>query len=107
MDDSVIGPKAKKYADDMSRLGQLEHVGSTRYRGLMGGVEVVKDTATKESYPFEERIGYQIILEARKLGVLLRPLGDVVVLMPPLAVSLDELDLLFDATEKAIKKVVG
>jgi len=107
LDDSVFGPKAKKYAEGMARLGQLEHVGSTRYRGLMGGIEVVKDTTTKESYPFEERVGYQIILEARKQGVLLRPLGDVVVLMPPMAVSLDELDLLFAATEKAIKKVVG
>jgi adenosylmethionine-8-amino-7-oxononanoate aminotransferase len=73
----------------------------------MGGVEVVKDIATKEPYPFEERIGYQIILEARKLGVLLRPLGDVIVLMPPLAVDLEELDLLFSAAEEAIKKVVG
>ena len=107
LDDSVFGPKAKKYAEGMARLGQLEHVGSTRYRGLMGGVEVVKDTTTKEPYPFEERIGYKIILEARKQGVMLRPLGDVVVLMPPLAVSLEELDLLFDATEKAISKVTG
>ncbi len=86
-------------------LEQLEHVGSVRYRGLMGGVEVVKDKTTKEPYPFEERIGYQIILEARKQGVILRPLGDVIVLMPPLAVSLEELDILFAATEKAIRKV--
>ena len=107
LDDSVFGPKANKYAEGMKRLGQLKHVGSTRYRGLMGGVEVVKDIATKEPYPFEERIGYQIILEARKLGVLLRPLGDVIVLMPPLAVDLEELDLLFSAAEEAIKKVTG
>lgn len=91
----------------MKRLEQLEHVGSIRYRGLMGGVEIVKDKATKDPYPFEERIGYQVILEARKKGVILRPLGDVIVLMPPLAVSLEELDLLFDVTEEAIKRVVG
>ena len=71
----------------------------------MGGVEVVRDKASKEPYQFEERIGYQIILEARKRGVMLRPLSDVIVLMPPLAVSLEELDLLFDTTEEAIRKV--
>ena len=107
LDDSVFGPKAKKYSESMKRLEQLEHVGSIRYRGLMGGVEIVKDKATKDSYPFEERIGYQVILEARKKGVILRPLGDVIVLMPPLAVSLEELDLLFAVTEEAIKRVVG
>ena len=105
LDASVFGPKAMKYSEGMKRLEQLEHVGSIRYRGLMGGVEVVKDKATKESYPFEERIGYQIILEARKNGVILRPLGDVIVLMPPLAVSPEELDLLFNVTEEATKKV--
>jgi adenosylmethionine-8-amino-7-oxononanoate aminotransferase len=105
LDDSVFGPKAKKYSESMKRLEQLEHVGSIRYRGLMGGVEIVKDKATKAPYPLEERIGYQVILEARKKGVILRPLGDVIVLMPPLAVSLEELDLLFAVTEEAIKKV--
>ena len=89
----------------MKRLALLEHAGSTRYRGLMGGVELVKDKHTKEAYPFEKRMGYQVIMEARKEGVMLRPLGDVIVLMPPLAISLEELDQLFHATEKAIRKV--
>ena len=107
LDDSVLGPKTKKYSEGMKRLEQLGHVGSVRYRGLMGGVEVVRDKASKEPYQFEERIGYQIILEARRKGVLLRPLSDVIVLMPPLAVSLEELDLLFNVTEEAIRKVTG
>lgn len=105
LDDSVYGPKAKKYSEGMQALEKLEHVGSVRYRGLMGGVEVVRNKATKEPYPFEARIGNEIIVEARKQGVMLRPLGDVIVLMPPLAVSLEELDLLFAATEEAIRRV--
>jgi adenosylmethionine-8-amino-7-oxononanoate aminotransferase len=107
LDASVFGPKAQRYSQGMHRLEQLEHVGSVRYRGLMGGVELVKEKKTKETYPFEERIGYQVILEARKEGVMLRPLGDVIVLMPPLAASLEELDLLFAATEEAIRRVTG
>ena len=105
LDASVFGPKAQRYSEGMKRLEQLGHVGSVRYRGVMGGVELVQDKNTKEPYPFEQRIGYQVIMEARKEGVMLRPLGDVIVLMPPLAVSLEELGLLFDATEKAIRRV--
>ena len=105
LDASVFGPKAQRYSEGMKRLEQLEHVGSVRYRGLMGGVELVKDKNTKEPYSFDKRIGYQVIIEARERGVMLRPLGDVIVLMPPLAVSLDELDILFEVTEKAIIKV--
>jgi adenosylmethionine-8-amino-7-oxononanoate aminotransferase len=105
LDPSVFGPKAQRYGEGMKRLLQLEHAGSARYRGLMGGVELVKDKKSKEPYAFEQRVGYQVIMEARKEGVMLRPLGDVIVLMPPLAVSLEELDQLFAATEKAIRKV--
>jgi adenosylmethionine-8-amino-7-oxononanoate aminotransferase len=105
LDETVFGPKRERYGQGMKRLAQLAHVGSARYRGLMGGVELVKDKKSKEPYPFDERIGYQVIIEARKHGVMLRPLGDVIVLMPPLAVSLEELDILFEATEKAIKNV--
>jgi adenosylmethionine-8-amino-7-oxononanoate aminotransferase len=105
LETSVFEPKLQRYRTGMKRLEQLAHVGSVRYRGLMGGVELVKDKKTKEPFPFEKRLGYQVIMEARKEGVMLRPLGDVIVLMPPLAVSLEELDLLFDATEKAIRKV--
>jgi adenosylmethionine-8-amino-7-oxononanoate aminotransferase len=105
LSEAVFGPKAEKYSDGMKRLGQLQHVGSIRFRGLMGGVEIVKDKRTKEAYPFEERVGYRITMEARRHGVMLRPLGDVIVLMPPLAISLEELDLLFTVTEKAIRSV--
>ncbi|KPK23840.1 MAG: adenosylmethionine-8-amino-7-oxononanoate aminotransferase [Desulfobacterales bacterium SG8_35_2] len=105
LDTTVFGPKAEKYSEGMKRLGTLEHVGSVRYRGMMGGVELVQNQKTKKNYPFEQRIGYQVIMEARKEGVMLRPLGDVIVLMPPLAVSQEELDVLFTATEKVIRRV--
>jgi adenosylmethionine-8-amino-7-oxononanoate aminotransferase len=105
LDVSVFGPKAQRYSEGMKRLEQLEHAGSVRYRGLMGGVELVLNRETTEPYPFDMRMGYRVIMEARQHGVMLRPLGDVIVLMPPLAVSLDELDILFEVTEKAIIKV--
>ena len=103
----VFGPKAACYARGMAGLAELPHVGSVRFRGLMGGVELVRDKATKEPYPFTERIGHQVCMQARQHKVILRPLGDVVVLMPPLAASTAEIDLLFAATKKAIQEVTA
>jgi adenosylmethionine-8-amino-7-oxononanoate aminotransferase len=50
----------------------------------------------------EQRCGHQVILAARKLGAILRPLGDVIVLMPPLSISQEELHELLDITITAI-----
>ncbi len=101
----VFGPKAERYSQGMARLEKLPQVGSVRYRGLMGGVEVVADREARKPYPPADRTGYRITLAAREKGVMLRPLGDVIVLLPPLAISLEELDLLFEVTEKAIRAV--
>jgi adenosylmethionine-8-amino-7-oxononanoate aminotransferase len=101
----VFGAKTEYYGRGMERLSELPHVGSVRFRGLMGGVELVKDKQTKEPYRFTDRVGHRVCMQARQHGVILRPLGDVVVLMPPLAASIAELDLLFAATEKAIQEV--
>lgn len=103
--EDVFGPKAARYADGMRKLSSLEHVGDIRFRGLMGGLELVRDKERKTPYPFEERRGYKVCVELMKHGVILRPLGDVVVILPPLSVSMQELDMLFDAVEKAIMKV--
>ncbi|MEW6246091.1 MAG: adenosylmethionine--8-amino-7-oxononanoate transaminase [Nitrospirota bacterium] len=66
-------------------LAKLPHVGDIRQRGFMVGIELVKDRATREPYPLEMRIGHRVAMEARRRGLLIRPLGNVVVLMPPLS----------------------
>ena len=57
---------------------------------------------TREPYPWEERRGQRVCDHARREGVLLRPLGNVLVIMPPLAISLDELDRIAAAVERGI-----
>jgi adenosylmethionine-8-amino-7-oxononanoate aminotransferase len=99
----VFGPKAARYAEGMARLAALAHVGDTRFHGLMGGVELVRDKTTKAPYPFAERMAHRVVLEARKRGVIVRPLGDVLILLPPLAITVDELDLLFHVVEESIR----
>lgn len=81
----------------------LPHVGEVRQCGMMVGIELVADRATGRPYPFAERMGHRVILAARRRGVLLRPLGDVIVLMPPLAISRREIDLLVRVTKEAIR----
>jgi adenosylmethionine---8-amino-7-oxononanoate aminotransferase len=68
------------------------HVGEVRQRGLMVGIELVRDRRTKEEFAYALRAGNEVILEARKMGAILRPLGNVVVLMPPLAMTEGQLE---------------
>src|SRR6266542_2954906 len=67
------------------------HVGEVRQRGLMVGLELVADRATRAAYGYAVRAGHQVILAARRRGAVLRPLGNVVVLMPPLSLTEAEL----------------
>jgi adenosylmethionine---8-amino-7-oxononanoate aminotransferase len=80
------------------------HVGDVRQRGFMVGIELVADKKTRESFPIARRTGHRAILEARKLGAILRPLGDVLVLMPPLCITADELETLCRITSEAIER---
>ena len=97
-----LKPKIARLKKGLKRLEKLPHVGQVRQLGFMVGIELVRDCATGEPYPLEERIGHRVILEARKRGVILRPLGNVIVLMPPLSLSFKEIDFLLDVTYESI-----
>jgi len=89
----------------LRKFEALKNVGEIRQKGFMVGIELVLDKTTKEPYPIEDKIGIRVITEARKDGLVIRPLGDVIVLMPPLSITEDELTVLTDVTFDAIKKV--
>jgi adenosylmethionine-8-amino-7-oxononanoate aminotransferase len=93
--------KVERLRRHLERIGGLSCVGDVRQRGLMAGIELVADRATKAPFPTELRTGARVCRLARDRGVILRPLGDVIVVMPPLAVPdsvLDELlDVLYDS----------
>lgn len=88
--------KVERLAAHLRRLAGLPAVGDVRQQGLMAGVELVRDRATKTPYAPSLRVGARVCRLARERGVLLRPLGDVVVVMPPLAIDLNLLDNLCD-----------
>ncbi len=94
-------------AQGLARIATHRHVGDVRRKGYMVGIELVKDRATKAEFDFAERVGFRVCQAARAHGVLLRPLGNVLVLMPPLSLTADEARLLTDAVFAAITTVLG
>jgi adenosylmethionine---8-amino-7-oxononanoate aminotransferase len=83
----------------------LAHVADIRQWGFMVGIELAADKNERRSYPPEKRTGHKVIVEARKRGVLIRPLGDVIILMPPLTIADEELKTLLDVTYDCIRVV--
>ena len=82
-----LKPKISHLSRLLKPLLRLPHVGDIRQQGFMAGIELVRDRATREAYPLEARVGHRVAQEARERGLLLRPLGHIIVLMPPLSVN--------------------
>jgi len=102
-----LQPKIKFLSQRLKMFYNLFHVGDVRQKGFMVGIELVEDRETKQPYSWEEKIGVYVCQEARKKGVILRPLGNVIVLMPPLSMTIKELETLLDITYRAIEKITG
>ena len=101
----ILQPKIKYLAKGLKKFYNLSSVGDVRQKGLMAGIELVKNRSTKEPYSWEEKIGVRVCQEVRKHGVILRPLGNVIVLLPPLAIDINELEILLQAVYQAIREV--
>lgn len=104
---SVLRPKISALARQLKPLKQLNHVGDIRQLGFMVGIELVKDRDSREPYSPAERMGHHVSMEARRLGLLLRPLGNVLVLMPPLATQPKDTALMISIVTRAIQSVTG
>jgi adenosylmethionine-8-amino-7-oxononanoate aminotransferase len=103
----LLPPKITYLKKRFRDLASLEHVGDIRQAGMIGGIELVRNKETGEPFAWEERIGVKVCLEARRHGLFLRPLGNVIVVFPPLAISIEELRLLMDGIEASIRTVTG
>ncbi|MFN3395383.1 MAG: adenosylmethionine--8-amino-7-oxononanoate transaminase [Thermodesulfovibrionales bacterium] len=101
-----LNPKIELLEKYLSDLANLDHVGNVRNKGLIAGIELVKDKGTKEPYPWQQKMGWKVAYYARDKGVLIRPLGNVVVIMPPLSISTDNLEQLMKVIKEAIATTV-
>ena len=98
---------AEVLAVEVKRLEALPAVGDVRRRGLMCGVELVADRATRARFPATDRVGARVCRRARDLGLVIRPLGDTIVVMPAPAMAHDDLRFLVDVLVRSISEVVG
>jgi adenosylmethionine-8-amino-7-oxononanoate aminotransferase len=90
-----LQPKIALLAELLEPLAASPQVSEIRRRGFMTGIQL-------REHPVELRMGHQVTLEARRRGAIIRPLGDTIVLMPPLAISDDDLRRLVEITVAAI-----
>jgi adenosylmethionine-8-amino-7-oxononanoate aminotransferase len=106
--DDVLS-RARALADvltaELKAFEGLAHVGDVRQRGLMAGIELVADRDTRTPFPPEAQIGARVCRRARDLGLVIRPLGDVLVVLPALAMSREELRLLITTLLRALQEV--
>ena len=102
--------KVSLISDYFDKISQLPFIGDARQCGLMGGIEIVKDKKTKESFPYEAAIGAKVCSAMRLKGVMMRPLGDVIVVMPPIAIDMTLLrkllDTIYDTLENDLGKII-
>ncbi|MBL8036495.1 MAG: adenosylmethionine--8-amino-7-oxononanoate transaminase [Nitrospira sp.] len=95
--------KIKLFSRLLARLEALPQVGDIRQRGFMVGVELVKEKTTKTPYPLSAKAGHRVAAIARSKGLILRPIGNVLVLIPPLSISNQELNKLVDILKESIE----
>jgi adenosylmethionine---8-amino-7-oxononanoate aminotransferase len=90
-----LQPKSRLLAELLEPLAHHPAVAEVRRCGFMVGIELA-------DFPLEQRMGHRVTLEARRRGAIVRPLGDVVVLMPPLSIAAGELRRLVAITAAAV-----
>ncbi|MEK8090608.1 adenosylmethionine--8-amino-7-oxononanoate transaminase [Thermithiobacillus plumbiphilus] len=109
-DDQVLAGLPEKIQYLQERLMPLwdhPHVGALRQKGLMIGIEIVADKTAGAAYPYGDRVEYAISRAAVEAGVYTRPLGDTLVLMPPLSISLAEIERMMEVILRAIDHVTS
>jgi len=100
-----LGENIALLKEGLKRFWDLRHVGDIRQKGFMAGIELVLDRDSKAPFPTGRKTGIKVIMEARKRGLILRPLGDVIILMPHLNIGPRELHELINITYDSVKHV--
>lgn len=102
---SKIKKRSIQIQSRIEEISNLDLVGDVRHRGLLMGIEIVSDKKTKNPISPQKRLPQKIFKEAKKHGIYQRTLGNIIMVIPPLAISEKELDFLIDGTIKTIKNV--
>ncbi|MBN1621226.1 MAG: adenosylmethionine--8-amino-7-oxononanoate transaminase [Endomicrobiales bacterium] len=90
---------------ELKKLAQMECVGNIRQLGLMVGIELVKDKKKIVDFSAQQKTGARVCAECRKYGLMIRPLSNVIVLMPPLSITNHEISRMIAIVRKCILKI--
>jgi len=101
------GTLEKLLRQELQSLWQLPNVGDIRQVGLVIGVELVKDWRTREEFALRDRIGIRVCEAMARRGVLTRPVGNVIVLMPPYCTKPAQLRKMVSSLRAAVEEVLG
>jgi adenosylmethionine-8-amino-7-oxononanoate aminotransferase len=99
--------KSRQLAAMLDEIRPLKHVGDVRQKGFMVGIELVEDKATRKPFAPGRRLGADVCQRLRKHGVILRPLADTIVIMPPLAMGIEDLRKIVDAVNAELAAIAG
>jgi adenosylmethionine-8-amino-7-oxononanoate aminotransferase len=102
-----LKPKIARLNEHLCTLAEHPHVTATRQRGLIGALNLAQNKATGQPYPAAERRAWRVCRESLARGVWLRPLGDMLYVMPPLAITLEEIDVLMNTLANCINLTTG
>ncbi len=100
-----LAPKCESLRTGLESMRELPHVGDVRHIGMIGAVELFRYVTTKEPFPLSDKIGIKVCAEMRRRGVLTRPIGNTIVLMPPYCITEPELDRVLSVLAEAIRTV--
>ncbi|MGO8696914.1 MAG: adenosylmethionine--8-amino-7-oxononanoate transaminase [Limisphaerales bacterium] len=97
----------RNLARELESLWQLPAVGDVRQVGLVAGVELVRDWQTRQPFASAERVGIRVCEAMARRGVLTRPAGDVIVLMPPYCTTGGQVKRTISALRESVQEVCG
>lgn len=100
-----VQAKSQRLGELLETLRDLPHVGDIRQKGLMVGIELVEDKPARKPFDPRRRMGVEVCQRIRRHGVILRPLADTIVLMPPLAMPIQDIERIVDALRIEISAV--
>jgi adenosylmethionine-8-amino-7-oxononanoate aminotransferase len=97
----------KALADELKTLWSLPNVGDIRQVGLIAGIELVRDWRTRRPFALRERAGIRVCEAMARQGVLTRPVGNVVVIMPPFCTTPLQVQRMVSALHEAVRESFG
>jgi len=107
-EEKVIAGLEVKIAAAVTKLAtfsQLKHVGEVRQQGLMIGIELAENPGGKIPFAWNKAMGAKVCKKAREYGLIVRPIGSVVVFMPPLISTVGEIEHMLTIIYKSIQEV--